>query len=69
MIQQALVTGCLALGFVLLVEGLALALAPSLVERLLAALRQLPVPLRRQLGLVALASGLVLLYAARGFTG
>ena len=58
-------TGLLALGLVLIVEGLAYALAPSLVEDLLAALRALPVETRRLLGLAAMALGLALVYAAK----
>ena len=49
----------------LIVEGLAYALAPSLVEQLLEALRQMPVEARRTLGLGAMAIGLVLVWAAR----
>ena len=48
----------LALGLVLIVEGLAYALAPSLVESVLAALRELPLPARRTLGLLAIVAGL-----------
>jgi len=58
-------TAFLALGLVLIVEGLAYALAPSLVEQLLEALRQMPVEARRTLGLGAMAIGLVLVWAAR----
>lgn len=55
----------LALGLVLVVEGLLWALAPHLVENLLAALRALSVEERRLAGLAALALGLALLWAAR----
>ena len=55
----------LALGLVLIVEGLAYALAPSLIEDLLEALRSLPLETRRLLGLAGLASGLCLVWAAR----
>jgi uncharacterized protein YjeT (DUF2065 family) len=54
----------LALGLVLIVEGLAYALAPSLIESMLAALRQLEVPQPRALGLLVMASGLVLVTLA-----
>ena len=54
----------LALGLVLIVEGLAWVLAPSLIERLLEALRALPLPVRRQIGALALVSGLILLWVA-----
>ena len=58
-------TVLLALGLVMLVEGLVWMLAPSLVERLLEALRDLPEPARRQLGALALVTGLILIWAAR----
>lgn len=54
----------LALGLVLIVEGLAYALAPSLIERMLEALRQIPMAARRQVGLLALVSGLILVWLA-----
>ena len=69
MLVDVLQTTLLALGLVLIVEGLAYALAPSLVEQLLAQLRLLTEDQRRLLGLAALALGLVLVWAARGFTG
>ena len=40
----------LALGLVLIIEGLAYALAPSLVERMLEALRTMPLAARRMMG-------------------
>ena len=55
----------LALGLVLVVEGLIWALAPRMVESLLAALRTLSIEERRLAGLAALALGLALLWAAR----
>ncbi len=55
----------LALGLVLMVEGLVYALAPSLVEQMLEALRQLPPETRRLIGLGALALGLVLVWAGK----
>ncbi len=54
----------LAFGLVLIVEGLAYALAPSLVERMLEALRAMPDQARRLIGLLCAVSGLVLLWAA-----
>jgi len=54
----------LALGLVLIVEGLVYALAPSLVEDLLAALRAMSLEQRRVLGLVALVSGVALVWMA-----
>ena len=56
---------CLALGLVLIVEGLAYALAPSLVEQLLAALRALSEDQRRIMGLVALGLGVALVWIAK----
>ena len=53
-----------ALGLVLIVEGLIWAVAPGLIDDLLAALRALPIPTRRLVGLTALALGLVLVSAA-----
>ncbi|MEP1519726.1 MULTISPECIES: DUF2065 family protein [Rhodobacterales] len=54
----------LALGLVLIVEGLAYALAPSLIERVLEMLRSLPIPARRQMGALAMVSGVILVWAA-----
>ncbi|TMV09543.1 DUF2065 domain-containing protein [Ruegeria sediminis] len=54
----------LAFGLVLIVEGLAYALAPSLVERMLEALRALPESARRNVGLLCVVSGLILLWGA-----
>ncbi|MDP5347906.1 MAG: DUF2065 family protein, partial [Paracoccaceae bacterium] len=45
-------------------EGLAYALAPSLVENLLAALRELPLSARRTLGLLAIVAGLAFVWLA-----
>lgn len=55
----------LALGLVLVVEGLLWALAPQAIESLLAALRALSIEERRLAGLAALALGLALVWAAR----
>lgn len=54
----------LAFGLVLIVEGLAWLLAPSLVEQLLEMLRTLPEAARRQIGGLAVVSGLILLWIA-----
>ena len=54
----------LALGLVLMVEGLAYVLAPSLIERVLELLRSLPENARRQLGALALVSGLICVWLA-----
>ncbi|MEM8691909.1 MAG: DUF2065 domain-containing protein [Pseudomonadota bacterium] len=54
----------LSIGLVLVVEGLAYVLAPSLIERLLEMLRTLPIDARRQVGALAFVSGLILVYGA-----
>lgn len=54
----------LAFGLVLIVEGLAYALAPSLIERMLEALRSLPEAARRLVGMLCVISGFFLLWAA-----
>jgi len=58
-------TALLALGLVLIVEGLVYALAPSLIDQLLVALAALPPEARRLMGLLALVIGLVLVWAAK----
>ena len=52
----------LALGLVLAVEGLALALAPSRMEELLAAFAAMTRDRRRIIGLCALALGVLLIW-------
>ncbi|WP_425098226.1 DUF2065 domain-containing protein [Tropicibacter sp. S64] len=54
------------IGMVLVIEGLVYALAPSLVERLLEALRAMPLEARRSLGLLTLVTGVIVLWIARG---
>ena len=54
----------LAFGLVLIVEGLAWALAPSLIEQMLEILRSLPYAARRQMGFLAIVTGLILLWVA-----
>lgn len=54
----------LGLGLVLLIEGLVFALAPSRLEDLLEALRQMPVEARRLIGLAAMAAGVFLIWLA-----
>ena len=56
----------LALGLVLVVEGLALALAPSRMEDALRLIAALGSDRRRVLGLAALALGVVLIWLAKG---
>ena len=58
-------TALLALGLVLIVEGLVYALAPSLIEDLLEAMRTLTLEQRRLLGLVALTCGVFFLWLAK----
>ncbi|WP_425072648.1 DUF2065 domain-containing protein [Sagittula sp. S175] len=53
------------IGMVLVIEGLVYALAPSLVERLLEALKEMPLEMRRNLGLLTLVTGVVILWMAR----
>ena len=55
----------LGLGLVLLIEGLVYALAPSLIEDLLTALKSLPVEQRRLMGFLAMVIGAMLLWGAR----
>ena len=57
--------GLLAVGLVLIVEGLVYALAPSLIEDLLDMLRALPLETRRMMGLAALAAGVALVWLAK----
>ncbi len=55
----------LALGLVLLIEGLVYALAPSFVEDLLETLKSLPLDQRRIMGLFAMILGGLLLWGAQ----
>lgn len=50
----------LALGLVLIVEGLVYVLAPSLIEQLLAAMKEVRIEARRLIGLIAIVIGLAL---------
>lgn len=56
----------LALGLVLVVEGLALALAPSRMEDVLRLIASLTPDQRRMIGLAALGIGVALVWLARG---
>lgn len=58
-------TALLAIGLVLIVEGLVYALAPSLIDQLLIALSALPADARRLLGGVAIVIGLLFVWAAK----
>ncbi len=55
---QTILTG---IAMVLILEGLAYALAPSLIERMLEAMRAMPLEMRRLVGLSALAAGVAML--------
>ncbi|MEL6511713.1 MAG: DUF2065 domain-containing protein [Pseudomonadota bacterium] len=55
----------LAIGLVLIIEGLVYALAPSLIEQMLAALRDIRPEARRLMGLLAIVTGLALVWLAR----
>ena len=52
----------LALGLVLVVEGLAYALAPSLIERMLEAMKLMPLDMRRLIGVSSIAAGVAMLW-------
>ncbi|WP_174232026.1 DUF2065 domain-containing protein [Roseovarius sp. EL26] len=55
----------LAVGLVLVVEGLVYALAPSLVEQFLTAFKEMPEGSRRVMGLVAMALGVFAIWIAK----
>ncbi|SLN40163.1 hypothetical protein ROA7450_01918 [Roseovarius albus] len=55
----------LAIGLVLVIEGLVYALAPSLVEQLLEAFKEMPESSRRMMGLIAVALGVLLVWVAK----
>ncbi|MEZ5746578.1 MAG: DUF2065 family protein [Paracoccaceae bacterium] len=59
----------LAIGLVLSLEGLVLALAPSRIDKLLDLLREMPVETRRNLGLGGLSLGLALVWLGQGLAG
>jgi uncharacterized protein YjeT (DUF2065 family) len=54
----------LALGLVMIFEGLVYALAPSLLERMLEILRQMPEMAVRQIGALVVVGGLICVWAA-----
>lgn len=56
----------LGLGLLAIVEGLALALAPSRLRDILEALDRIGVDARRIIGLVVITLGLALVWLARG---
>ncbi len=55
----------LGFGLVLVIEGLVLALAPSRLEDVIEAIRNIPPETRRMLGLGAVALGVTLVWIAR----
>lgn len=59
----------LALGLVLVVEGLAFALAPSRMEDLVRLIAEMPQDQRRLAGLTALALGVALVALSRSLAG
>ena len=54
----------LALGLVMIFEGLVYALAPSLLERMLEALRQMPEAAVRQIGFLVIVGGWIFVWVA-----
>lgn len=59
----------MALGLVLCLEGLVMALAPSRLEDLLETLRAMPIEARRLLGLIAVVAGAALFALSRLVAG
>ncbi|ARE39347.1 Putative inner membrane protein YjeT (clustered with HflC) [Rhodovulum sp. P5] len=59
----------LAIGLVLVVEGLVFALAPSRLDEALELIRQIPPDTRRMIGLGAVAAGTALVWLARTLAG
>ena len=53
-----------AVGLVLIIEGLAYALAPSLIERMLQVLAETPEQARRIMGALGVVFGLILVWIA-----
>lgn len=54
----------LALGLVMIFEGLVYALAPSFLERMLELLREMPQSAVRQMGALVIVSGLICVWIA-----
>ncbi|OSQ51158.1 DUF2065 domain-containing protein [Marivita geojedonensis] len=61
---QTILTG---IAMVLIIEGLAYALAPSLIERMLEAMRAMPLDLRRLIGVSSMAAGVAMLWILQAF--
>jgi len=57
----------LAVGLVLILEGLVYALAPSMIEKMLLVLRNLPENIRRQVGALAVVLGLICVWLSFQF--
>ncbi|GGC04074.1 hypothetical protein GCM10011363_20950 [Marivita lacus] len=55
------------LALVMIIEGLAYALAPSLLERMLEAMRAMPLDMRRLIGVSSLATGVAMLWILQSF--
>lgn len=55
----------LAIGLVLVVEGLVFALAPSRLEDLIKAIEDIPPDTRRLIGLLAIGAGVALVWLAQ----
>ena len=55
------------LALVLIIEGLAYALAPSLLERMLEAMRAMPLDMRRLIGVSSLATGVAMVWILQSF--
>jgi uncharacterized protein len=58
-LTETILTG---IALVLIIEGLAYALAPSLIERMLEAMRQMPLDMRRLIGVSSVAAGVAMLW-------
>ncbi|TCO70848.1 DUF2065 domain-containing protein [Rhodovulum euryhalinum] len=59
----------LAIGLVLVVEGLVFALAPSRLDDVVDLIRQIPPETRRMIGLAAVALGTALVWLAQRLAG
>lgn len=55
------------IALVLIIEGLAYALAPSLIGRMLEAMREMPLDMRRLIGVSAIAAGVTMLWILQAF--
>lgn len=53
------------LGLVLVIEGLMLALFPSLYDQIINLIREMPHETRRRVGLIAIACGVALVWVGR----